>query len=73
MAILIDSVLPGSLAASKGVKRGEKLLRVNGLEVRDFLDLEFYSSDYHFTLELQDSNGTIRTLDICRDDNRPLA
>ena len=72
MAILIDSVLPGSLAASKGVKRGEKLLRVNGLEVRDFLDLEFYSSDYHFTLELQDSNGTIRTLDICRDDNRPL-
>jgi len=68
MAILIQNVLPKSLAAKKDIKSGEKLLSVNGQEVNDFLDLEFYTSDYEFELEILSADGLLRKIRIQREE-----
>ena len=68
MAILIQNVLPKSLAAKKDIKSGEKLLSVNGQEVNDFLDLEFYTSDYEFELEILSADGLLRKVKIQREE-----
>ena len=38
-AILIDGVVPGSPAAARGIKRGDKLMKINGKPVRTEDDL----------------------------------
>jgi len=68
MAILIQNVLPRSLAAKNDIKGGEKLLSVNGQAVNDFLDLEFYTSDYEFELEIMSTEGISRKVKIQREE-----
>jgi len=68
MAILIQNVLPRSLAAKNDIKSGEKLLSVNGQPVNDFLDLEFYTSDYEFELEIMSTEGISRKVKIQREE-----
>ncbi|MDY0151426.1 MAG: DUF512 domain-containing protein [Candidatus Cloacimonas sp.] len=72
MAITIQSIMPKSLAAAYNIMPGERLVSVNGLPVRDFLDLEFYTSDYEFELELLDANGKSRQVLIQREHGRSL-
>lgn len=72
MSILIQSVLPKSLAASYKILPGERLISVNGLPVRDFLDLEFYTSDCEFELELVSTQGETRQIVVERTNRRPL-
>jgi len=72
MAITIHSVMPKSLAASKGIVPGEVVVSVNQQLVRDFLDLEFLTSDYQFELELLSTGGEKRTIIIQRENNRSL-
>ena len=68
MAILIQNVLPKSLAEKNGIKSGDLLLAVNGQEVRDFLDLEFYTSDYEFELEIVSAEGIPLKVNIQREE-----
>ena len=68
MAILIQNVLSRSLAAKNDIKSGEKLLSVNGQPVNDFLDLEFYTSDYEFELEIMSAEGISRKVKIQREE-----
>jgi NifB/MoaA-like Fe-S oxidoreductase len=72
MPITVQSVLPKSLAASYGIKAGEKLLGINGHQVRDFLDMEFLASDYELLLELQSLSGEKREVLVIRENGRPL-
>lgn len=72
MAIKINGILPKSLAASKGIAAGDILVSINGNEIRDFLDLEFYAADFSFILELIRASGEKQKISITRDNNRPL-
>ncbi|HQQ68509.1 MAG TPA: DUF512 domain-containing protein, partial [Candidatus Cloacimonadota bacterium] len=72
MSLVIASVAGNSLAADAGIKSGEELVRINGLEVRDFLDLEYLSSDYHLRLRVKNALGKLRTVHIFRETARPL-
>ncbi len=72
MALLISSVLPRSTASKYGIKAGETLLSINGHEIRDFLDLQFYSGDLRLQMEIRDSSGNCRTLEIERENAKTL-
>ena len=72
MSLVIASVSDNSLAAEAGIKNGEELIKINGLEVRDFLDLEYLSSDYHLRLRVKNALGRVRTVHIYRETARPL-
>ncbi|MEN6444478.1 MAG: DUF512 domain-containing protein [Candidatus Cloacimonas sp.] len=68
MSVIIQNVLPKSLAAKNGIQTGEKLISVNGQEVRDFLDLELLTSDYIFELEIMSATGDKRIVQIQREE-----
>jgi putative radical SAM enzyme (TIGR03279 family) len=46
---IIESVEPGSLADSAGLRAGDDVLAINGHRLRDVIDAQFYSADERVT------------------------
>lgn len=72
MAIQIEGVLKGSSAAKYGIRAGETLISVNGEEIRDFLDLQFQSSQQYLSLEILSAEGEIRIVELEREIRKAL-
>ncbi len=58
MAVTIKSVVVGSPAYKAGVKDGETLISINGHDINDVLDYQFYGTDKNVSLTLD--NRTIK-------------
>lgn len=61
---LISGVRKNSLAEAAGIKAGEKLCSVCGVQVKDIIELSFYTSDYEVDLELEGADGQRRQVHI---------
>lgn len=61
---LISGVRRNSLAAAAGIVAGEKLLSVNGVEVKDIIELSFQATDTRIELELEGLDGLQRRVTI---------
>ena len=61
--VKITEVTPGSLAESAGIRVGDRLVSVNGREVRDVLDYRFYLAEESVSLSLRRGEETL-TADI---------
>ena len=72
MSTVITSVDPHSPAEKAHIKPGEKLLTINGHRIVDVLDYRFYGYDPNALLELQRSDGSIRTVRIRKAEGRDL-
>ena len=72
MAVRIQSIEPGSLAHENGLQGGDRIISVNGIPIRDFLDLQFYVNDYQLDFILEDASGSQRELSIYRELAKPL-
>ena len=57
MAVHIRDVVPGSPAARKGIRPGDRLLSLNGHEIMDVLDYRFYLDEPHLTAAVDSSEG----------------
>ena len=70
----IISVDPGSLAAEAGLRPGNRVVRVNGRAVRDFLDLHLWLGEeiLDLTVEEKDVYGKPYEVRIVRTYGRPL-
>lgn len=64
MVGLISGVRKGSLADAAGIKAGEKLCSIDGVQVKDIIELSFYTSDYEVELELESADGEHRQVHI---------
>lgn len=64
MAVVITSVLKGSIAQKKRIMAGDRLVSVNGHEIVDVLDYRFYLLEPRLTLNLQTAAGKNRTVRI---------
>ncbi|MCB5267634.1 MAG: DUF512 domain-containing protein [Candidatus Cloacimonetes bacterium] len=67
MPLYIASIAPQSLASQAGIQSGESLVSINAQPINDFLDLEYYSSDYHLEMVIQDVRGKKRRVHIYRE------
>ncbi len=63
MSVIIKSVDKWSPAFFKGVKAGDKLVSINGNEINDFLDYQFYVENPKLVLKLERNNKT-KTVNI---------
>jgi putative radical SAM enzyme (TIGR03279 family) len=54
---IIQSVAPGSLAASLGLRPGDEILAVNGHPVEDVIDVQFYAAEDEVEIRYR-RNGT---------------
>lgn len=57
MSVKISSVKPNSRCALMGIKAGDSLLYVNGKEVMDFLDYDFYMAEGNVRMTFKCDDG----------------
>lgn len=72
MAVTIDSVTPQSKLWNKGVRSGDRLLRVNGHQVLDFLDYQFYLSEEKLIIETQNEAGKYRVCTVYKEEQEDI-
>lgn len=70
--IKVTNVAPDSLGAELGLQVGTELVAVNGREVEDFLDWEFYTADDQFLLHVRQPGGEEVEFDIERPEDLPM-
>ena len=66
MAVKIFDVTTGSHADKAGIKKGETLLSINSNEIVDVLDYRFYQVNRKLTLEVEDEDKNVRTIEITK-------
>lgn len=69
----ISSIEPGSIAAELELQPGDKLLKINGSRLADFIDYLFYSAaDEDLTLEVLKQSGEIWEIELEKEPGEPL-
>lgn len=66
MAVKIFDVTTGSHADKAGIKKGETLLSINSNAIVDVLDYRFYQVNRKLTLEVEDENKNVRTIEMTK-------
>ena len=64
MAVQIKGIEQGSLAERYGIKTGDTLVKINGEEINDMLDLQFYQANKNLDIELEAPDGTVKNIQI---------
>lgn len=62
MSVKIGSIKPFSKCSLKGIKAGDELLKINGNDIMDVLDYDFYMADETVTLSFRCSDGKYRVV-----------
>ncbi|MDO5410075.1 MAG: DUF512 domain-containing protein [Lachnospiraceae bacterium] len=64
---MISGVVPGSIAEELEIQPGDKLLEIDGMEIEDILDYQFYAEDEEVTLLIRKPCGEDWELDIVKE------
>ncbi len=71
--LLVESVLPGSIAEELEIEPGDRLLAVNGHSLRDIIDYSYHTaSDDELLLEIEKPDGELWELELQREPGEPL-
>lgn len=70
--LLIESVVPGSLAEELDLEAGDRLVAINGHKLRDIIDYNYLSADEELTLEVVKRDGEEWEMEVERDESDPL-
>jgi putative radical SAM enzyme (TIGR03279 family) len=70
--LIIDSVIPGSIAEELEIEPGDRLISVNGNPLRDVIDYNFFSSEDLLVLDVEKADGELWELEVERDEGEPL-
>lgn len=73
MAVQIKGIMPGSVAEMYNIKSGDILTHINGEEINDMLDLQFYQANRNLKISLTDENGEQKVINVVgKDEYTPL-
>ncbi|MEG0020492.1 MAG: DUF512 domain-containing protein, partial [Oscillospiraceae bacterium] len=73
MAVKITHIQKGSPAQKHHIQAGDSLVSINGGEINDMLDLQFYSSDKRLKLLVKGEDGRQKLLLVTKEDEyQPL-
>lgn len=62
MSVKINKVKPLSKCALKGIKAGDELLKINGNEILDVLDYDFYMAEGNVTLTFKCADSSFKVV-----------
>lgn len=62
MSVKIGGVKKNSICDIKGITAGDELLKINGKEVMDVLDFDFYMAEQNITMTFKCSNGNFKVI-----------
>lgn len=69
---IIKGIVPGSIADELGIESGDRLLSINGHEIEDIFDYQFYSEDEEIVLLIEKPDGEQWELEIEKDADEEL-
>lgn len=69
---LITRVLPGSIALEMGFEPGDRLVSINGTAPRDLIDYQFLCAEESLTIEVQDKDGCLHSLEVEKETDEDL-
>lgn len=69
---VIARVIPGSIAAELELQAGDKLLRVNGQEIKDIIELSFALADESLELLIEKEDGEQEFIELEKDYDEEL-
>ena len=72
MSAVIKYVEQGSIAEELGFEKGDEILKINNIEIKDVLDYRFLINDEEITLTIKTKQGEIVEVDIEKDAYEPL-
>ncbi len=72
MAARIKEVIENSIAEEMGIEAGDLILSIDGNEIQDIIDYEFYSQDDCIEVELRKANHELWSLEIEKDYDEEL-
>jgi putative radical SAM enzyme (TIGR03279 family) len=71
--LLLKNVVPGSIAAEMGLEAGDRLLAVNGHQLRDIIDYSYFTAaDEELLLEVAKKDNELWELEIEREAGQSL-
>ncbi|HUF05435.1 MAG TPA: DUF512 domain-containing protein [Aridibacter sp.] len=71
--VTIDSIIPGTIADEVGLESGDRITKVNGRPVRDYLDFRFQTSgEVEMILLVKKAGGETWEVDIEREEGEDL-
>ena len=62
MSVKISNVKKNSLCDAKGIKAGDELLKINGKEIMDVLDFDFYMAEQNVTMTFKCGDGKYKVV-----------
>lgn len=65
--LIVETVAPGSIAEEVGVQIGDRLISVNGKEMKDVLDYRFVEGEEELLLELAKPSGEVWEVEVEKD------
>jgi len=72
MPVKIKSIIENSLAVQHHLQPGDKILTINGHNIADFIDLQFFGADDFLDIELIRKDGRSENVIIEQDWTKPL-
>lgn len=69
---IVKSIVPGSIADEMGIEPGDRLISINGQEIEDIFDYQFYSEDEELLLLVEKPDGEQWELEIGKDADEEL-
>ena len=67
MPAIVNSVLEGSIAEELEITKGDEILSVDGCQMLDMIDYNFYMKSELITIEVKKTNGEIEEIEIEKD------
>jgi putative radical SAM enzyme (TIGR03279 family) len=64
---VVATVEPGSIGEELGFQPGDRLLSINGRRPRDLIDVQVLVGEEELTLEVEDPDGTLHTVELEKD------
>ena len=72
MAVNIENVRRGSAAAKAGIKKGDTLLCMNGHDIQDVLDYQFFEGEAQLEIKIEAAKGGCRCVNIDKAEGQDL-
>lgn len=69
---IVSDIVPGSIAGELGIRPGDKLLAIDGHEIEDIFDYQFYVEDEEIVLLIEKPDGEQWELEIGKEADEDL-
>jgi putative radical SAM enzyme (TIGR03279 family) len=70
--LIVDSVMPGSIAEELELEPGDRLVSINGHALRDVIDYNYFGADDSLILEVEKEDGELWEVEVEREEGEPL-